>query len=88
MPLIINPKDVRSILGDYRKRKISMPCFCAENTFTMEGILKGAAQDTAKASGKDVVNLRGGHGKLSRQAAIEKLYIFGHSTEEGFSGVS
>lgn len=54
MPLITNPKHVREILAYYREKRIAIPCFCAENTFTMEGILKGAS-DVANASETDAV---------------------------------
>lgn len=44
MPLVNQADSARKIISEYRDSRISMPCFCAENTFTMEGILKGASR--------------------------------------------
>lgn len=82
MPLVIDPKEVRSILSDYKEKKISMPCFCAENTFTMEGILTGAA-NTAKKSGKDVSVFIAATGNYHGRQQL-KNYTSLDNTEEGF----
>lgn len=82
MPLVTNPKDVRGILSEYKKQKISMPCFCAENTFTMEGILKGAA-NTAKSLNTDVAVFIAATGNYHGRQQL-KNYTSMNSTEEGF----
>lgn len=48
MPLITRAGHARKIISQYRDKRISMPCFCAENTFTMEGILQGASKIAAE----------------------------------------
>lgn len=82
MPLVVNPKEVRNIVAEYRDNKISMPCFCAENTFTMEGILTGAA-NVAKASGKDVAIYIAVTGNYYGRQQL-KNYTSLNSIEEGF----
>ena len=82
MPLVIEPKEVRNILADYRARKISMPCFCAENTFSMEGVLTGAA-NVAKVSGKNVAIFVAATGNYHGRQQL-KNYTSLDDTEEGF----
>jgi fructose-bisphosphate aldolase class II len=82
MPLVIEPKEVRNILADYRSRKISMPCFCAENTFTMEGILKGAAK-VADSTGRNAVVFVAATGNYHGRQQL-KNYTSLDNTEEGF----
>ena len=82
MPLIIEPKEVRNILADYRARKISMPCFCAENTFTMEGILKGAAK-VADSTGRNAAVFVAATGNYHGRQQL-KNYTSLDNTEEGF----
>ncbi len=80
---IINQADqAREILRYYQDEKISIPCFCAENTFTMEGILRGAAQ-VAKKSGKNpalyIAVTANYHGRQQL-----RNYTSQDSTEEGY----
>jgi fructose-bisphosphate aldolase class II len=82
MPLVIDPKEIRNILADYRARKISMPCFCAENTFTMEGILKGAAK-VAGSTGRDAAVFVAATGNYHGRQQL-KNYTSLDNTEEGF----
>jgi fructose/tagatose bisphosphate aldolase len=44
LALITQASQAREIIKLYSDKKIPMPCFCAENTFTMEGILTGASR--------------------------------------------
>lgn len=82
MPLMTDPEKVRHILSGYREKRISIPCFCAENTFTMEGILKGAA-NTAKAAGRDVAVFVAATGNYHGRQQL-KNYTSLNRTEEGF----
>lgn len=50
MPLLSDAGVIRGILRDYASRQIAIPAFCAENTYTMEGVLMGAER-TARALG-------------------------------------
>ena len=53
MSLLYKPEEVRACIKQYADQRISMPCFCAENSFTMEGILNGA-QRIANQIGRNV----------------------------------
>ena len=82
MPLVTDPEEIRSILSDYQAKRISMPCFCAENTFTMEGILKGAA-GVANSIGRDVAVFVAATGNYHGRQQL-KNYTSLDDTEEGF----
>ncbi len=82
MPLVINPTEVRQILSDYKERKISIPCFCAENTFTMEGILEGAA-NCARTTGKNAAIFVAATGNYHGRQQLKNYTSLG-DTEEGF----
>lgn len=82
MPLVTDPSVVRSILAEYSIKRISMPCFCAENTFTMEGILAGAA-NVAKESGRDVAIYVAATGNYHGRQQL-KNYTSLDDIEQGF----
>ncbi len=82
MPLVTNAAQARQIIEQYRENKISMPCFCAENTFTMEGILIGASQ-IAKASARDVAIYIAATGNYHGRQQL-KNYTSLNDTWEGF----
>ena len=44
MPLLSNAKRIRALLQEFQSKRIAIPCFCSENTYTMEGILAGASR--------------------------------------------
>ncbi len=52
MSIVSDPKTARKVISRCRDKRISVPCFCAENTYTMEGILLGA-KDFGKSLGID-----------------------------------
>ncbi len=82
MPLVSKPNEVRRILSDYKEKRISMPCFGTENTFTMEGILKGAA-NIAKTAGREVAIFVAATGNYPGRQQL-KNYTSLDTTEEGF----
>ncbi|MBN1124445.1 MAG: class II fructose-bisphosphate aldolase [Sedimentisphaerales bacterium] len=82
MPLVNKTDTSRKILASYRERKIPIPCFGVENTFTMEGILKGAA-NTASASRRDVAVFVAVTGNYHGRQQL-KNYSSLETIEEGF----
>jgi fructose-bisphosphate aldolase class II len=54
MPLLSDAKKVRSLLEEFQSKRIAIPCFCSENTYTMEGILAGASR-VSQSLGMDTV---------------------------------
>lgn len=82
MPLVTSALQARKIIAQYRKNNISMPCFCAENTFTMEGILTGASQ-IAKESRQDVAIYIAVTGNYHGRQQL-KNYTSLNDTWEGF----
>ena len=49
MSLLKNPEIIRPLIKKMQAQNVAMPCFCAENTFTIEGILTGANAFAEKA---------------------------------------
>ncbi len=82
MPMIIDPSRSRSILSRYREKRIPIPCFGAENTFTVEGILKGALS-VAEARGCDVTVFVAATGRYHGRRQLEN-YCSLKDTGEGF----
>lgn len=54
MPLLSNAKRIRALLEEFQSKRIAIPCFCSENTYTMEGILAGASR-VSQSLGLDTV---------------------------------
>ncbi len=54
MAIFNDPNVIRELLETLLDKDVSVPCFCAENTFTMEGILMGARQFAADFDLADV----------------------------------
>ena len=54
MPLLSNAKRIRALLQEFQSKRIAIPCFCSEDTYTMEGILAGASR-VSQSLGLDVV---------------------------------
>lgn len=81
--LLKRPDEIRPLLKKYAEKQIALPCFCAENTFTMEGVLFGA-QNAAKRLMLDevVVYIAATANYHGRQQL--KNYTSLNSTEEGF----
>lgn len=48
MTILNNPDSIRELVKKVQSEKIAMPCFCTENTFTLEGILAGATNFSEK----------------------------------------
>ena len=42
MPIVTDPQRTRELLDELRERRVALPCFCTENSWTTETILKAA----------------------------------------------
>ncbi|MFH1614460.1 MAG: hypothetical protein ABIG61_05185 [Planctomycetota bacterium] len=82
MPLVNKAEEGRSIITEYSKDKVSMPCFCAENTFTVEGILNGASKVEAE-KGKTITVYIAAMGNYYGRQQL-KNYTSLDNTWEGF----
>jgi fructose/tagatose bisphosphate aldolase len=49
MALLNNPHEIRGILEKLCSKKVAIPCFCTENTYTTEGVLFGASEFAREA---------------------------------------
>ena len=83
MPLLKDPKIIRPLLEKMQSKNIAMPCFCAENTFTIEGILAGATAFAEKASLDSIPLYIAVTGNYHGRTQLAN-YTSQNSTEEGF----
>jgi fructose/tagatose bisphosphate aldolase len=83
MTLLNSPAEIRKVLKKYADRRVSIPCFCAENTFTMEGILVGAQNTAKKHRLSEAVVFVAATGNYHGRQQL-KNYTSLDSTEEGF----
>jgi len=81
--LLKRPDEIRPLLGKYAQKQISLPCFCAENTFTMEGILFGAQSAAKRLKLDEVVVYIAATGNYHGRQQLRNYTSLG-STEEGF----
>jgi fructose/tagatose bisphosphate aldolase len=83
MMILNRPDEIRPLLKKYAERQIALPCFCAENTFTMEGILFGAQNAAERSMLDEVVVYIAATGNYHGRQQL-KNYTSLNSTEEGF----
>ncbi|OHB60217.1 MAG: hypothetical protein A2Y12_10350 [Planctomycetes bacterium GWF2_42_9] len=81
--LLSRPEEIRLLLGKYAQKQIAVPCFCAENTFTMEGILFGAQNAVKRLMLDEIVVYIAATGNYHGRQQL-KNYTSLDSTEEGF----
>ncbi len=81
--LLNRPEEIRPLLEKYAQRQIAIPCFCAENTFTMEGILYGAKNVAKRLKLDEVVVYIAATASYHGRQQL-KNYTSLNSTEEGF----
>ncbi|MEN6384380.1 MAG: class II fructose-bisphosphate aldolase [Phycisphaerales bacterium] len=83
MPLLNSTNEVRKILKYYSEKRVSIPCFCAENTYTMEGVLMGASDFAIKNKLNSVAVYIAATGNYHGRQQL-KNYTSLDRTEEGF----
>lgn len=83
MPLLKDPKIIRPLLKKMQSKNIAMPCFCAENTFTIEGILTGATAFADKVGLDSVPLYIAVTGNYHGRTQLAN-YTSQNSTEEGY----
>jgi len=44
MPLVTDPGETRNLIARFQDRRVALPCFCTENLWTTEAILRAAVQ--------------------------------------------
>jgi len=83
MVLLNQPDEIRELVKVFQSHKTVIPCFCAENTYTIEGICQGATQ-AAKQLGLDsiLVFIAATGNYHGRQQLAN--YTFLNDTREGF----
>lgn len=83
MAILNDPQQIRALLDDLSEKQISVPCFCTENTFTIEGVLQ-AATTFADRYGLDEIPLFIAVTANYSGRQQLKNYTHANSTEEGF----
>jgi fructose/tagatose bisphosphate aldolase len=83
MPLLSDAKRIRTLLEEFQSKKIAVPCFCSENTYTMEGILAGASRVSPSLGLEAVVVFIAVTGNYPGRQQLKNYTSLG-SIEEGF----
>ncbi len=83
MALLNNPDRIRELVKKLQSKNIAMPCFCTENTFTVEGILKGATAFADRAGLESVPLFIAVTANYHNRGNLAN-YTSQNSTEEGF----
>lgn len=83
MPLLSNAKRIRALLEELQSKRIAIPCFCSENTYTIEGILAGASRVSESLGLEAVCVFVAVTGNYSGREQLKNYTSLG-SSEEGF----
>jgi fructose/tagatose bisphosphate aldolase len=83
MALLSDAKRIRALLKEFQSRKIAVPCFCSENTYTMEGILAGARRVSQSLGLETVAVFIAVTANYPGRQQLKNYTSLG-STEEGF----
>lgn len=83
MPLLNHPKRIKKLWKEYQSKKVAIPCFCAENTFTIEGILRGTFNFAQKHKLDSIPVYIAATGNYYGRQQLAN-YTSQNSTKEGF----
>jgi fructose/tagatose bisphosphate aldolase len=83
MPLLTNPDRIRTLLEEFQSKRIAIPCFCSENTYTIEGILTGAGKVSQSVGLEAVCVFVAVTGNYPGRKQLKNYTSLG-SAEEGF----
>ncbi len=83
MALLNDPESIRELVKKFQSKNIAMPCFCVENTFTIEGIVKGATAFAGRAGLESIPLYIAVTANYHSRKNLAN-YTSQNSTEEGF----